>query len=143
MNSRLLRKWGVPSISLCLFFLIPQLIGAQTCPNLAGATSFAPKSGHESDYFYTLDNVELEGPLGNFFGTDAKMAEFGYVHLSELENLRLPFGMKIERDLYMEKDCDLIKAMKRTGITPPNYLLEQKENDENLEQNQDDIDYDY
>jgi gliding motility-associated-like protein len=78
MNSRLLRKWGVPSISLCLFFLIPQLIGAQTCPNLAGATSFAPKSGHESDYFYTLDNVELEGPLGNFLGTDAKMAEFGY-----------------------------------------------------------------
>ena len=26
--------------------------------------------------------------------------EWGYVLLSDLENLRLPFGMKIERDLY-------------------------------------------
>ena len=74
---------------------------------------------------------------------DDEMAEFGYVYLSELEKIQLPYGMKIERDLYMEKDCDLIKAMKRTGITPPNYLLEEKDNDENLEQNQDDVDYDY
>lgn len=27
-------------------------------------------------------------------------AEFGYVLLSELENIKLPFGMTIERDLY-------------------------------------------
>ena len=74
---------------------------------------------------------------------DDEMAELGYVYLSELENLQLPYGMKIERDLYMPKDCDLIQAMKKTGIKPPNYLLEQKENDENLEQNQDDVDYDY
>lgn len=74
---------------------------------------------------------------------DDECAEFGYVYLSELENLQLPLGMKIERDVYMAKDCDLIQAMKRTGITPPNYLLEQKENDENLEQNQDEVDYDY
>lgn len=26
--------------------------------------------------------------------------EWGYVYLSELENVRLPFGMKIERDLH-------------------------------------------
>ena len=26
--------------------------------------------------------------------------EWGYVMLSELENLRLPYGLKIERDLY-------------------------------------------
>lgn len=74
---------------------------------------------------------------------DDEMAELGYVYLSELENLQLPYGMKIERDLYMPKDCDLIQAMKKTGITPPDYLLEQKENDENLEQNQDENDYDY
>lgn len=74
---------------------------------------------------------------------DDEMAELGYVYLSELENLQLPYGMKIERDLYMPKDCDLIQAMKKTEITPPDYLLEQKENDENLEQNQDENDYDY
>ena len=74
---------------------------------------------------------------------DDEMAEFGYVYLSELEKIQLPYGMKIERDLYMPKDCDLIQAMKKTGITPPDYLLEQKENDENLEQNQDENDYDY
>lgn len=74
---------------------------------------------------------------------DDEMAELGYVYLSELENLQLPYGMKIERDLYMPKNCDLIQAMKKTGIKPPNYLLEQKENDENLEQNQDENDYDY
>ena len=29
--------------------------------------------------------------------------EWGYVLLSELQNLRLPFGLTIERDLYMKE----------------------------------------
>lgn len=62
------------------------------------------------------------------------LAEFGYVSLSELENIKLPMGMTIERDLYMPKDCNLIKAMEQIGITPPDYLLDKK---------QDDINYDY
>lgn len=53
------------------------------------------------------------------------MAELGYVMLSQLEELNLPFGLKIERDLYMPKDCNLIQAMKSTGITPPSYMLEE------------------
>ena len=61
------------------------------------------------------------------------------VMLSELENLKLPFGLKVERDLYMPKDCDLIQAMKTTGITPPSYMLEDYEK----EQNNDNMDYDY
>ena len=67
---------------------------------------------------------------------DDEMAELGYVMLSELENLKLPFGLKVERDLYMPKDCDLIQAMKRTGITPPSYMLE----DYNKEEIENDID---
>lgn len=70
---------------------------------------------------------------------DDEMAELGYVMLSELENLELPFGLKIERDLYMPKYCDLIQAMKNTGITPPSYMLKDYEkNNDN-----DSINYDY
>lgn len=144
-------KWGVISLKLVtkelekLFEEYP--IGSQD--GLGGNAKVIAKFFNPvgvGTWLITEGN-KLENGDYEMFGYchlgDDEMAEFGYVHLSELENLRLPFGMKIERDLYMEKDCDLIKAMKRTGITPPNYLLEQKENDENLEQNQDDIDYDY
>ena len=31
--------------------------------------------------------------------------EWGYVLLSELQNLKLPFGLTIERDLYIPKDA--------------------------------------
>lgn len=31
--------------------------------------------------------------------------EFGYLLLSELQNLKLPFGLTIERDLYIPKDA--------------------------------------
>lgn len=60
---------------------------------------------------------------------DDEMAELGYVMLSELEELRLPFGMSIERDLYLPEDYDLIQTMKATGITPPSYMLEDYEKD--------------
>ena len=56
---------------------------------------------------------------------DDEIAELGYVMLSQLENLKLPFGLKVERDLYMPKDCNLIQSMRRTGITPPSYMLEE------------------
>lgn len=56
---------------------------------------------------------------------DDEMAELGYVMLSQLEELRLPFGLKVERDMYMPKDCNLIQAMRTTGITPPSYMLEE------------------
>ena len=34
---------------------------------------------------------------------DSQMAELGYIDLEELANLRLPFGLKIERDMHFEK----------------------------------------
>ena len=58
---------------------------------------------------------------------DDKLAELGYVMLSELENIKLPYGLTIERDLYLSKDCNLIQAMKESGINPPEYMLENKE----------------
>lgn len=70
---------------------------------------------------------------------DDEFAELGYVMLSDLENLKLPFGLSIERDLYLPKDCDLIQAMKSTCITPPAYMLKDYEK----EQDSDNINYDY
>lgn len=61
---------------------------------------------------------------------DDDMAEFGYVMLSDLQEIKLPFGMTIERDLYLPKDCTLIDAMKQTGMKIPEYLLESEEDEE-------------
>lgn len=61
---------------------------------------------------------------------DDDMAEFGYVMLSDLENIKLPFGMGIERDLYLPKDCTIVEAMKQTGIKIPEYLLKNEEEEE-------------
>ncbi len=62
---------------------------------------------------------------------DDQNAEFGYVMLSQLEKLQLPFGLKIERDMYLPKDCNLLDAMKSIGIEPPSYF--QKDNTEEIE----------
>lgn len=70
---------------------------------------------------------------------DDEMAELGYVMLSQLEELKLPFGLSVEQDKYMPEDCDLIQAMELTGITPPSYMLEDYE--KNIDK--DDIDYDF
>lgn len=61
---------------------------------------------------------------------DDEMAEFGYVMLSELQAIKGPLGMGIERDLYLSKDCTLIEALKQTGIEVPDYLSENTEEDE-------------
>lgn len=73
---------------------------------------------------------------------DDEMAEFGYVMLSELESLKLPFGLTIERDLYLPEDCNLIQAMKVTGIKPPDYMMENYEKSQENIQNQE-VDFDY
>ena len=53
---------------------------------------------------------------------DDDMAEFGYVKLSELKEINLPFGMKIERDLYLPEDCTLKEAMESICISIPDYF---------------------
>ena len=42
---------------------------------------------------------------------DDQCAELGYVSLSELKSLRLPFGMSIERDMYWNPDTTLEQVM--------------------------------
>ena len=69
---------------------------------------------------------------------DDSMAEFGYVSLSELQNLKLPFGLTIERDLYMRKDINILDAIKEEGFTPPSFLVKELEETEERE----DVDYD-
>jgi len=64
---------------------------------------------------------------------DDDLAELGYVRLSELENINLPFGMKIERDLYLGDDCKLYDAITSLGITPPSYLVSKNDNLEEFE----------
>lgn len=63
---------------------------------------------------------------------DDYSAEFGYVMLSDLENLKLPYGLKIERDLYLPKNCTLLEAMKNEFIEPPSYLYKNKEEENEL-----------
>lgn len=58
---------------------------------------------------------------------DDENAEFGYVLLSELENIKLPFGLSIERDLYMNQDNNIVDVMKSSGITLPDFLLDDQE----------------
>ena len=53
---------------------------------------------------------------------DDRMAEFGYVCLSELQNLKLPFGLTVERDLYMKEDINILDAIKENGFNPPSFL---------------------
>lgn len=82
-----------------------------------------------------LDNGDYQ-MFGYCHLGDDTNAEFGYVNLSELENIKLPFGMKIERDLYLPKDYTLIDAMKSIGIAPPNYFyddFEEESSNDNLE----------
>ena len=60
---------------------------------------------------------------------DNDMAELGYVYLSELQNLKLPFGLTIERNLYMSEDINLEDAMKENGFPIPEYFNEKDEID--------------
>ncbi|MBP3800421.1 MAG: DUF2958 domain-containing protein [Clostridia bacterium] len=61
---------------------------------------------------------------------DDEMAEFGYINLSELQNLKLPLGLTIERDLYMPKDIDITEAIERNGFEVPSYLYKTEEDKE-------------
>ena len=76
--------------------------------------------------WYITEANKLENGDYEMFGYchlgDDQSAEFGTVMLSELKNLKLPFGLSIERDLYMKEGTDLIQALKRDGIVPPSYL---------------------
>ena len=100
--------------------------------NPTGVGTWLIKEGNK------LENGDYE-MFGYCHLGDDEMAELGYVMLSQLEELKLPFGLSVEQDKYMPENCDLIQAMKLTGITPPSYMLEDYE--KNIDK--DDIDYDF
>lgn len=82
-----------------------------------------------------IEGNKLENGDYELFGYchlgDDENAEFGYILLSDLEQIKLPFGLNIERDLYIPKDYTLLEAIKDLGITPPSYLY--KENNEDID----------
>lgn len=78
-----------------------------------------------------LDNGDYE-MFGYCHLGDDEYAELGYVMLSELEKLNLPFGLKIERDLYLSKDCTLVDAIREVGITPPEYMLKDNKEEKDI-----------
>ena len=83
--------------------------------NPAGAGTWLITEGNK------LENGDYE-LFGYCHLGDDQNAEFGYVMLSELEKLKLPFGLKIERDRYLPNDCNLYDAMRISCIEPPSYF---------------------
>ena len=85
--------------------------------------------------WYITEGNKLENGDYEMFGYchlgDDENAEFGTIYLSELRELRLPMGMNIERDLYFPDGLDLVQALKRDGIKPHEYLLENYKEKEN------------
>lgn len=61
--------------------------------------------------------TEMDPETGTMFGFaeigDPDCAELGYVSLQELESLRLPFGLKIERDLHWDPSTTLEEVMRK------------------------------
>lgn len=55
--------------------------------------------------WYVLEGTKHEDGDWEFFGivVNDMGAEYGYFGLKELENLSLPFGLKVERDLYFDE----------------------------------------
>lgn len=86
--------------------------------------------------WFITEGEKLENGDYEMFGYchlgDDEYAELGYVMLSELEKLDLPFGLKIERDLYLSKDCTLVDAIREVGITPPRYMLKDNKEEKDI-----------
>ncbi len=56
-----------------------------------------------SGTWYVLEGQEEEDDFIFFGLVDLHEKEFGYFSLSELEGIRLPLGLRIERDIYFEQ----------------------------------------
>lgn len=77
--------------------------------------------------WYITEANKLEDGDYEMFGYchlgDDENAEFGNVLLSDLEDIKLPYGLKIERDMYLENGINLGNALKRDGIKTPDFLM--------------------
>ena len=57
---------------------------------------FNPMGNHQ--WFITAYDPEQNLAFGYVNLNDPQMAELGYISMQELEEIKLPFGMKLERD---------------------------------------------
>lgn len=77
--------------------------------------------------WYITEANKLEDGDYEMFGYchlgDDENAEFGNILLSDLEDIKLPYGLKIERDMYLENGINLENALKRDGIKTPDFLM--------------------
>ena len=77
--------------------------------------------------WYITEANKLEDGDYEMFGYchlgDDENAEFGNVLLSDLEDIKLPYGLKIERDMYLKNGINLGNALKRDGIKMPDFLM--------------------
>lgn len=85
------------------------------------------------DWFIT-EGDEMDNGDWELFGYchlgDDDNAELGYVLLSQLEEIKLPLGLTIERDINIEPGKYTLKeAIKKRGFEVPSYL-EKSENSE-------------
>lgn len=78
-----------------------------------------------------MEGSKLEDGDYEMFGYchlgDDTIAEFGYVYLSQLEEMNSLYGLQIEQDMELPENCNIIQAMKQNGIDPPSFLIEDEE----------------
>ena len=83
---------------------IPKLRSTRNTPDpIVQVKLFTPDSNWT--WYIIEGGVEMFGPYEEYmlYGyVEGLEGEWGYVMLSELEDARGPFGLKIERDLYFE-----------------------------------------
>lgn len=87
--------------------------------------------------WFITEGDELENGDYELFGYchlgDDDNAELGYILLSQLEEIRLPLGLTIERDLHFKQFTTLKEALESEGFRVPSYWLEEADDEENEE----------
>lgn len=89
-------------------------------------------------YFNPLSNQTWMFTEGQRVGNDwelygyaevfAGMPEWGYTMLSDIENVKLPMGLILERDLHIKKGTTVVQECERLGIDVPEYYYNEKRN---------------
>lgn len=81
--------------------------------------------------WFVTEGNQIDEEDWEFFGfahiTDG---EFGYFTLKELESIKLPFGMTIERDVNFKTGTTIVEALKSNGFDIPSWLIEEDSEDE-------------
>lgn len=83
---------------------IPALYSTESIPlkeKIAVAKFFNPMG---AGTWYVIEGQEEDGDFIFFGLVDLHEQEFGYFSLNELQSIRLPFGLKIERDIHFSQE---------------------------------------